>query len=104
MYMKNFVMIIMLSTSIFAYECRLIDQLNYSLPSNAQMTLKIKNNMAIEKMNGHIISKYKETFVKNVYISNALMAFDVLQIDNDIVYMNHYSAGGRAYQKWICKK
>lgn len=95
--------LIMLSSSLFGYECKLLDQLNYSYPSKTIMSITVGANEVKESIDGDI-SVYKKTNIKNIFISSSLMAFDILEIDGKMVYMNHYSGNGRAYIKWICNK
>ena len=103
MKLNEIFILIMLSSSLFGYECELLDQLNYSLPSKTKMSIIVKPDKVLEHINGDIII-YEKTNIKNIFISSSLMAFDILEIDGKMVYMNHYSGYGRAYQKWICDK
>lgn len=100
---KSFILVLLFTYIVNAKECILLKQMGYD-GSPTKMTLIIsKDNIA------HTISKsysveYQPSKVKNVYINNsALLAFDILQIDDRIVYMNHYSANGRAQEVWECK-
>jgi len=101
--MKTILLLIGLTIFVNADQCKLIEQQGYDNGPKI-MTFNIKSDYAITKTKNYIIS-YKKTRVKNVFLNNdALLAFDILQIDKNLVYMNHFSPNGRAYEIWKCKK
>ena len=101
--MKKILLIIGLTIFANADECKLIEQQGYDNAPKV-MILNIKQTKVITKTKRYTVS-YEKTRVKNVFIDNsALLAFDILQIDKNLVYMNHYSPNGRAYEIWKCKK
>ncbi len=103
MSMKQILLIISLTIFANADECKLIEQQGYDGGPKV-MVLNITSDKVITKTKSYTVS-YKKTRVKNVFIDNsALIAFDILQIDKNLVYMNHYSPNGRAYEIWKCKK